>query len=182
VTWDQFLSELGERLLDPKGLLAAGIMGAVVAGADVRLGGVRGVEIVDKKGSPLGDFDGIRAGVIIENKSGLGIGRIDPRTGQSYPGTSPQDFAQKQIYGKTKVRIDNLRQAIQTRPQAKITEDPAQAAGSSVFPSLKDVLTLRKIKFHIDAGSPAHRTAVEAQINRLRTENPDWTFTARYGQ
>lgn len=49
VTWDQFSDELVEHLLDPKGLVVAGIMGAVVATADVKLGGARDVEKAPSK-------------------------------------------------------------------------------------------------------------------------------------
>ncbi len=182
VTWDQFSDELVERLLDPKGLVVAGIMGAVVAGADVKLGGARGVEIVDKKGSPLGEIDEIRAGVIRERKSAQGIGTINPKTGKPFPGSDESTWAQKQIYGKTKTRIENLKVADATRPSGRMSEDPVQAAGSSVYPNIKELQTIRKLEFRIDADTPGLRAQVEIQINRLRTEFSDWTFTATYGK
>jgi len=41
----------------------------------------RGVEIVDRRGSPLGEFDRIEGGVLVEEKSAKGLGRLNPRTG-----------------------------------------------------------------------------------------------------
>jgi hypothetical protein len=182
VTWNQFTDELVDRLLDPKGLVVAGIMGAVVAGADVKLGGAKGVEIVDKKGAPIGEIDEIKAGVIRERKSAQGIGTINPKTGKPFPGSDESTWAKKNIYGKTKTRIENLKVAVESRPSIKMTEDQAQAAGSSVYPNIKELQGVRKYEFRIDADTPSLKTEVEAQMNRLRTEFPDWTFTAVFGK
>lgn len=182
VTWNQFINELLERLLDPKGLIFAGIMGAVVAGADVKFGGAKGIDIFDKQGKKIGNIDEVRAGVIIENKTAEGIGTINPKTGKPFPGSDEGAWAQNQIYGKTKTRIDNLKDAAETRAEVNIREDPAQAAGSSVRPSIKELQGVRKYEFQIKADTPSLRIEVEAQMNRLRKDFPDWTFTAVFGK
>ena len=181
VTWDRFTDELIERLTDPKGVIVATVMGAVVAGADIKYGGSRGVEMTDREKSPTGEFDEIRAGVIREKKNAEGIGRINPKTGQPFPGNDAKTWAEKHIFTKTKVRINNIKQAIGTRPSERMTEDSVQAAGSRVYPSIKELQGLRKIEFKLDADTPALRLEVNAQIQRLKVEFPDWTFTASFG-
>ncbi|HEX4611065.1 MAG TPA: DUF4157 domain-containing protein [Urbifossiella sp.] len=161
VSWDQFTDELINRLTDPKGVFIAALMGAVAAGADVKLGGSRGVEITDASKNPTGEIDEVRGGVIREKKSALGIGTINPKTGQPFTNSSEKAWAEKQIYDKTMTRINNLGTADATRASAKMTEDPAQGAGSRSFPTVKELQGVRKYEFVIESDTPTLRKEVE---------------------
>jgi hypothetical protein len=172
VTWDKFTDRLIDRMTDPKGLIVATLMGAVQAGAEAKLGGSRLTEITDPKGTPTGEMDVIRAGAIIEDKSAKGLGTVNPKTGRPFPGADEKTWAEKQVYDKTAARIKNLQTGAATRP-AK--------GGSRVYPSVKELQTVRKYEFAIDADTPALRIEVETQLANLRKQFPDWTFTARYG-
>ncbi len=125
------------------------------------------VEIVDRRGVTLGEFDEIDLlrRILYEDKSARGLERVDSVT-------SPEAWAKKQIYGKTVVRIENLPRATATRPTRN---------GSPVIPSLAQVLSLRRLVFRIESSDPAVRVAVDAQVTRLRARYPAWSFGAKYG-
>jgi hypothetical protein len=172
VTWDSFTDELIARLSDPKGVVVATVMGAVIAGADVKLGGARGVQIEDKTGSK-GELDVVRAGVITEEKSATGLGKINPRTGQPFNKITEVEWAENQIYDKTKVRLDNMKIATATR---------STPGGSQDVPTIQEVQQVRKYEFSIKADTPALRVQVERQLTRLRADYPDWSFSAKFGK
>jgi hypothetical protein len=132
----------------------------------------RGVELVDANGRPIGEFDGVDLSLdrFVENKSASGLERINPRTGR--PQQTPAQWAQKQIFQKTDTRIRNLSQAVNTR---------STVGGSSTVPTLAEIQGIKHIHFVIDASTPALRAAVFAEIAKLRTANPGWTFTAEFG-
>ncbi|RNI39835.1 DUF4157 domain-containing protein [Hanamia caeni] len=182
ITWEEFLEILAERLADPKGLVIAGVMGAIQAGADAKLGGAKGVKITDKKGAPTGEIDEVQEGTIREKKSAEGLGKVNPKTGKPFPGSDEVTWAENQIYTKTKTRIGNLKTAVATRPSEKMTEEPAQKAGSQDVPTIKELQGVRKYEFRIDADTPDLRAQVGIQIKRLQQEFPDWTFSAVFGK
>ncbi|CAG7599263.1 hypothetical protein PAESOLCIP111_00297 [Paenibacillus solanacearum] len=131
------------------------------------------VEIVDHRGNPLGEFDEIdlEERIFYEDKTAKGLDRINPRTGQ--PAQTPQQFADKQILGKTRVRIQNmLEKAAATRPTAH---------GSSEVPHLDEIKSIRDFVFRLDGDTPELRAAVENSLNQLRTEFPDYTFNVLFG-
>ncbi|WP_224725942.1 PrsW family intramembrane metalloprotease [Paenibacillus vietnamensis] len=131
------------------------------------------VEIVDHRGNPLGEFDEIDLdnGVFYEDKTAKGLDRINPRTGQ--PAQTPQQFADKQILGKTRTRINNLlEKAASTRPTAN---------GSPEVPDLDEIKSIRDFVFRLDGDTPELRNAVENSLNKLRSEFPDYTFNVKYG-
>jgi hypothetical protein len=130
----------------------------------------KNVEILDKSGKPLGEFDRIRGDVLIEEKSAKGLNTIPP--GKSAPMQTPEQWAERQIYKKTKTRIQNLNVATGTR-------DATQK--NVMVPTLDEIKQLRKLEFHIDAGGDALRLAVADEIAKLRKEFPDWTFDAKFG-
>ncbi|KPL91729.1 hypothetical protein SE18_01435 [Herpetosiphon geysericola] len=130
----------------------------------------REVEIVDAKGSPLGEFDKIDNGIIVEEKAAQGLDRVNPRTG--LPAQTADQWAEKQIYKKTQVRIDNLDEAVSSRPTVN---------GSPDVPSLEDIKTIRDIRFHLNGDSPELRSAVQKQMDALKQRYPDWNFDAEYG-
>ncbi|WP_409340628.1 PrsW family glutamic-type intramembrane protease [Paenibacillus sp. MBLB4367] len=131
------------------------------------------VEIVDHRGNPLGEFDEIdlEKGVFYEDKTAKGLDRINPRTGQ--PAQTPQQFADKQILGKTRTRIQNLlEKAASTRPTSN---------GSPDVPDLQEITSIRDFVFRLDGDTPELRSAVENSLNQLRTEFPDYTFNVLFG-
>jgi hypothetical protein len=172
ITWDRFTDELGARLADPRGIVVASIMAAVVAGADVTIGGVREVDIVDNRGVKLGNFDAIRGGTLVEEKSARGLGTIPP--GKTQPHQTEAKWAENKIYEDTSRRIANLPIAVATAPEAG-------RGGSQVIPTVREVQGVRKYAFKIDADTPTLRIEVERQIGRLRKDYPDWMFSATYG-
>lgn len=137
---------------------------------DVFSGLIRGVELVDAKNSPLGEFDGIDMANkgFVENKSATGIDKPNPKTGQ--PQQTAAQWAAKQISKKTTTRIKALANAVATR-----------GPGGKPAPGLAEIQGFRHIKFLIDGESPALRAAVAAELAALRTANPGWTFTAEFG-
>jgi hypothetical protein len=176
VTWNQFMDLLVDRLTDPKGIVVAGLMGAVQAGADAKLGGARRIEMTERN-APTGEFDAIRAGVIREDKSAQGLNKIDPKTNVPYKGTDEATWAQKQVFDKTVTRMENLKTATATRPAV----EDGRPVGSRAYPSIAEVQSVRKYEFAIAADTPRLRLEVEAQLVQLRAKYPDWTFTAKYG-
>ncbi|MFC3254090.1 PrsW family intramembrane metalloprotease [Paenibacillus sepulcri] len=97
------------------------------------------VEIVDQRGNPVGEFDGIDLdkGIFIEDKTAKGLDIINPRTG--LPAQTPQQFADKQILAKTRNRILNMQtKAVATRPTAH---------GSAEVPSLEEIKSIRQFVF-----------------------------------
>ena len=175
VTWDMFTDDLIARLSDPKGVVIAAVMGAIVANTEAKHGGASEVDIADASGKKLGNFDRVQGGALVEEKSATGIGTIDPKTNLPFPGKANTEagWAEKQIYGPTVKRINNLKIA------AKTVQGPG---GSPDFPNLKEIQPLRKYEFHIDADTPPLRSEVAKQIQRLQTTFPDWSFSAKFGK
>jgi hypothetical protein len=130
----------------------------------------RGVEIVDARGNPLGEFDEITEGILIEEKLALGFEQVHPRTGQ--PVQTIAQWAEKQIFQKTVVRIDNLQRAAATRPAA---------GGSSSVPPLAAILGIRKFQFKIVSTAPEVQSAVQTQLTRLHARFPAWEFSVIFG-
>jgi hypothetical protein len=128
----------------------------------------RNVEFVDARGSPLGEFDQIANGVLVEDKSARGLGTINPKTGK--PQETADQWAQGQIFEKTDARISNLQKAVSTR-----TKD------SNGAPSLDEIKAMRHLEFRIESTAPEIQRAVQTQIDRLKAKYPDWTFTAKFG-
>lgn len=133
----------------------------------------REVEIVDSKNSPIGEFDQVdmEKKIFYEDKSAEGLDRVNPKTG--LPAQTPQEFADKQILGKTRTRIHNLmNNAATTRPKA---------TGTPEVPTLDEIRSIRDFVFRLDGDTPVLRTAVENSMNQLRQEFPDYTFKAIFG-
>ncbi|WP_239634965.1 PrsW family glutamic-type intramembrane protease [Paenibacillus sp. H1-7] len=131
------------------------------------------VEIVDHRGNPLGEFDEIDLDnrIFYEDKTAKGLDRINPRTGQ--PAQTPQEFADKQIWKKTRVRIQNmLEKAASTRPTPN---------GSAEVPDLEEIKSIKDFVFRLDGDTPELRAAVENSLNQLRNEFPDYTFNVLFG-
>ena len=129
-----------------------------------------GVEIVDNKDAPIGEFDQISGGIIIEEKSAKGLMTLHPKTGK--PVQTPDEWAKKQIYDKTAVRINNLGSATATR---------STKTGSPTVPPLAEVQKIREIKFRIEASTPELQIAVNTQLQLLRAAFPSWKFSAEFG-
>lgn len=129
-----------------------------------------GVELENQLGNPLGEFDGIDMGAktFIEDKSAEGLTIPHPRTGAM---PDPEKWAEKQIYKKTEVRINNLAVATATRPTVQ---------GSPVVPTIDEIRDFRKLHFKMDADTPELRAAVDTQLANLKNDFPDWSFSADF--
>ncbi|WP_339256257.1 WXG100 family type VII secretion target [Paenibacillus sp. FSL R5-0713] len=81
------------------------------------------VEIINKRGESLGEFDEIdlKKGVFYEDKSAQGLHKVNPKTG--LPAQTPQEFADKQILTKTRNRIFALENATSTRTTVNGSQD-----------------------------------------------------------
>ncbi|MGO4106435.1 PrsW family glutamic-type intramembrane protease [Paenibacillus sp. YAF4_2] len=133
----------------------------------------KGVELYDSRHGALGEFDGIDVenGIFYEAKSAKGLDKIHPKTGK--PQQTPQQFTDKQLYQKTRTRINNLMEkAVGTR---------TTPGGTSEIPNLEDIKSIHNFQFQLDGDSPELRAAAENSLNRLRQEFPDYTFTIRFG-
>ncbi|SEO97017.1 hypothetical protein SAMN04488134_1272, partial [Amphibacillus marinus] len=130
------------------------------------------VEIINKNGSPLGEFDEIdlNKGIFYEDKTAKGLDVVNPRTG--LPTQTPQQFADKQIYQKTVNRIKNLDIADATRPTVN---------GSQFIPSLEEIKGVKKFLFRLDGNSAELQSAVNQSITKLQSEFPGYTFEVIFG-
>ncbi|MBP2098781.1 pre-toxin TG domain-containing protein [Enterococcus rivorum] len=130
------------------------------------------VEIINKNGSPLGEFDEIdlNKGIFYEDKTAKGLDVVNPRTG--LPTQTPQQFADKQIYQKTVNRIKNLDIAEATRPTVN---------GSQSIPSLQEIKGIKKFVFRLDGNSAELQSVVNQNIKKLQSEFPDYTFEVIFG-
>jgi hypothetical protein len=173
ITWRQFEDRLVSQLLDPKGLFFAILMGAVQTHVDRRYGSPRDFVVVDRNGRPVGNPDEMRGGVLYEDKSAAGLNFIPP--GKNAPQQTPQKWAERQIHDATVNRLRRI---------------PAEGAGTQMgatpeatrsVPALSDVLPARKYVFRIEGDGSALRSAVNAQLARLRAAFPGWTFSAEFG-
>ncbi|MGM1022196.1 MAG: contractile injection system protein, VgrG/Pvc8 family [Bacillota bacterium] len=131
------------------------------------------VEIADKAGNPLGEFDEIDLvnKVFHEDKSAEGLSVINPKTGK--PFQTAEKWANKQLYAKTKERILNLQKVDHTRPTKN---------GSSEIPTLDEIKDVRSFNFRMNADTPELRAAVQKTIEKLKEEFPDYNFTAEFGK
>jgi len=130
----------------------------------------RGVEIVDAKNAPVGEFDKITGGIFIEEKSAKGINTPHPLTGK--PVQTPEQWAERQVFDKTVVRIEKLKTASATRPTK---------GGSPTVPPLGEIQNMRELHFHIEAATPEIQAAVLVHLQNLTAKYPDWKFAAMFG-
>ncbi len=134
---------------------------------------LREIEITNELGGTLGEFDEIdlKNGIFYEDKSAKGLDIVHPRTG--LPTQTPQQFADKQIYNKTKTRINNLAEAVGTR-EAK--------TNSLEVPTIDELKSIKEFKFRLDGNTPELKNAVENSLNKLRLEFPEYKFSAEFGK
>lgn len=130
------------------------------------------VEIINKRGESLGEFDEIdlKKGVFYEDKSAQGLHKVNPKTG--LPAQTPQEFADKQILTKTRNRIFALENATSTRTTVN---------GSQEIPALQEIKGIKEFVFRLDGDTPKLRQAVNKSINKLKEEFPDYKFSATFG-
>lgn len=130
------------------------------------------VEITDATGSPVGEFDevihdGKVTDKFVEDKSARGLS--NPRNTQT-----PAQWAKKQIYDKTAVRIGQLASAAASRPRP-------DGAGSPTVPTLPELQSIKEFEFAIEASNPAIQAAVNAEVANLAAAFPTYKFSAKFG-
>ncbi len=131
----------------------------------------KNVEILNRGGGPIGEFDGVNLDEMkfVEDKSAVGLKRVNPRTGM--PAQTASDWARRQIFDKTNARIANLQEAVRTRP----------SGGATAAPDMATMRSIHHLEFDITDDSPEVRTAVDAALKSLRETHPNWNFTAVFG-
>jgi len=113
----------------------------------------------------------LKNGIFFEDKSAKGLNRLNPRTG--LPAQTPQQFADKQIFQKTRTRIENLNNgAAATR---------ATKQGTQTVPNLDQISGINKFVFRFDANTPELRSATNVSLEKLRVEFPNYKFDATFG-
>ncbi|MCG6155354.1 hypothetical protein [Rubinisphaera margarita] len=107
----------------------------------------------------------------IEKKDGRGIGRINPKTGKPFvdPAIQVSKFGIEQVYKAGKRKAEAILNAQGTRGDVEN------------IPGHDLVSQSRHIKFEIQADRPDIRAEVERQLDRLRGEFPQFTFSVEYG-
>jgi hypothetical protein len=173
ITWEQFGEALLTQMTDPRGIFIAVVMGAVQTAADRRHGTPREFDVRDQQGRPVADIDEMRGGTLYEDKNASRLYVIPP--GQTRPQQTEAEWAVRQIYEPTVRRISG----IPTR--ATSTDRGRQSGSTRSVPDLSDVQASRRYVFRIELDNPALRSAVQAQLARLRAQFPDWTFDAIFG-
>ncbi|WP_277376155.1 WXG100 family type VII secretion target [Paenibacillus polymyxa] len=131
------------------------------------------VEIVNKKGESIGEFDEIdlKKKIFYEDKSAKGLDKVNPKTG--LPAQTPQEFTDKQLLKKTRNRINELENnAFSTR---------ATKNSSSDIPHLDSIKDIREFVFRLDGDTPKLRKAAENSLNQLKKEFPDYKFSVQFG-
>ena len=153
---------------------------AVKGSDDVIKGGsktieINNVEIINSKGVPLGELDGLdlKNGIIYEDKTVKGLDIINPKTGK--PQQTAQKWANKQIYEKTKNRISNINDAVDT----KLPGGVSIPEGSNI-PSIEQIKDVKNFVFRLEGDSPELREAMTDVLVKLSTEFPDYTFKVEY--
>lgn len=126
----------------------------------------RGVEILDGRRNPIGEFDEVdlTQNLFIEDKSARGL--------EGLPVSAHETWAKKQVFDKTVDRIEGLKIAAGTR---------ATVEGSPSVPQLDRIRGIRTLRFRIKADTLQVRSAVEIQIRALSARYPDWKFSAVFG-
>lgn len=136
---------------------------------------INNVEIINSKGVPLGELDGLdlKNGIIYEDKAVKGLDIINPKTGK--PQQSPEKWANKQIYEKTKTRIGNIHDAVDTKLPGGIS-----LPDNVDVPSLDKIKSLKKFVFRLEGDSPDLRKAMSDVIEKLQKEFPSYRFDVEY--
>jgi len=106
-----------------------------------------------------------RLATIVEYKNAQGL--LNPRNRQS-----PQQWADSNIYDKTSNRIRAILTATESFPARNF---------SGVLLEPKQLKNIFNYHFEIEDNTPQIRAAVEAALKRLRTDFPDYKFSARFG-
>lgn len=132
----------------------------------------REVELVDQRGSPLGELDGIdlKNMIFYEDKRAGNFNTINPHTGKVQQTES--EWAKKQIYKKTEARIQALNTANSTRTTTN---------GSEKIPTLQEIKNIKHFIFRLEGDTPELRKAVQQEINNLGKKFPNYTFDVIYG-
>ncbi|WP_267406649.1 MULTISPECIES: hypothetical protein [unclassified Chryseobacterium] len=131
------------------------------------------IEILDHRGSPIGEFDEVfhNKRIFVEDKSAQGLlQNINPKTGK--PWQTFESWASKQIFEKTYNRIKALEVAKSTR--ARLPD--------GLTPDVAAIRGIRKLEFQILETDIEIQKAVNNEMQRLKKEFPHWEFTAKFGK
>ena len=134
---------------------------------------IREVEIIDNRGSPLGELDGIdlnNKNLLLRIKRASNFNAINPHTGK--PQQTEEQWANKQIYVKTSNRIRALQNASATR---------GTSGGSKNVPSLSQINSIKHFRFRLEGDSTQLRQATQNAISKLQKDFPQYKFDAVYG-
>lgn len=123
----------------------------------------------------MGELDGIdlKNGIIYEDKAVKGLNIINPKTGK--PQQSVEKWANKQIYEKTKTRIGNIDDAVDTKLPGGIS-----LSDNVDVLSLDKIKNLKKFVFRLEGDSTDLRKAMSNVIEKLQREFPSYSFDVEY--
>ena len=131
------------------------------------------IEILDHRGSPIGEFDEIfrNKKIFVEDKSAEELLKnINPQTGK--PWWTFEKWAEKHVYLKTYNRIKALEVAKSTR--ARLPD--------GLSPDITTIRDIRKLQFHVLETDIEIQKAVHNEMQKLKKEFPNWEFTAKFGK
>ncbi|MBT2284934.1 WXG100 family type VII secretion target [Paenibacillus polymyxa] len=123
------------------------------------------VNIHGKLNSEIDEVD-LKNKIIYEDKSAKKLYMDNPNVPQT-----EEQWALKQIFKKGSNRITALQQ----------TEVKLSSSVSQDVPLFEDITNIRKYVFRIDADTPKLRSAVQNELNNLKTKYPDYNFSAEFG-
>ena len=95
---------------------------------------------------------------------------LNPTTG--LPAQTADQFADKQIYRKTRNRI---RKVASLATGTRLTPN-----GSQAIPAIDDIMDVRTFVFRLEGNTPELRDAVMRSLSKLKSEFPDCHFGVRF--
>ncbi|MCR5608039.1 MAG: hypothetical protein K6G26_03165 [Lachnospiraceae bacterium] len=126
---------------------------------------IKEVNIHGKLNTELDEVDTINK-VIYEDKTATKLYMENPNVPQT-----EVEWAEKQIFKKTKNRIEEINQS----------EYRISITGGGEVPEIGAIKDIKNYVFRIDANTDKLRAAVEEQIVKLKELYPDYEFSAVYG-
>ncbi|MBX9623298.1 MAG: carboxypeptidase regulatory-like domain-containing protein [Gemmataceae bacterium] len=117
-----------------------------------------------------------RMKTIVENKNATGLQLKENRNPDGSYKLTPSDWAENHIYDATKNRIAAI-----TAATATVKQQGAQKyAGPDTAPTPAELRAIKEYVFEIKGDWPELVREVDKRVQRLRTENPGYTFTAKH--
>jgi hypothetical protein len=148
---------------------------------EAKQGIYRGVKVRSKDKSIDFELDRVntKKGLIIEDKIAKGFEKNSNRI------KAIQEWANKQIYNKTKKKIEFIKNTAE-----HVYYDPKSKGSSPFMPPIEQVKNIKSVEFRLQLkrGSlsselmEALQTEIDIAIEALKAEFPDWKFDVVFGE